>query len=108
MPQHFLLSAARTLSLAKVLRLSDKEAEVVFAAIRWPETQGRPVCPACGSDAVYDCRRPNGAPRWRCKDFSLTSDTLFAFQQADAPALPRRRGDLRQRGEGQERAGAVA
>lgn len=84
--QHFLLSAAaRTLSLAKVLRMSDAEAEAVFAAIRWPATNGRPVCPACECDAVYDCRRPNGAPRWRCKgcrkDFSLTSGTLFAFHK---------------------------
>ena len=84
--QHFLLTAAaRTLSLATVLRLSDTEAETVFAAIRWPETNGRPMCPACECDAVYDCRRPNGAPRWRCKrcrkDFSLTSGTLFAFHK---------------------------
>lgn len=84
--QHFLLTAAaRTLSLATVLRLSDTEAETVFAAIRWPETNGRPVCPACDCDAVYDCRRPSGAPRWRCKgcrkDFSLTSGTLFAFHK---------------------------
>ncbi|NYZ16635.1 IS1595 family transposase [Azospirillum sp. RWY-5-1] len=86
MSQHFLLSAAaRTLSLAKVLRMSQTEAETVFARIRWEETEGRPVCPACGCDAVYDCRRPNGAPRWRCKacrkDFSLTSGTLFAFHK---------------------------
>jgi hypothetical protein len=31
---------------------------------------------------VYECRRPSGAPRWRCKDcgkdFSITSGTLFA------------------------------
>ncbi len=84
--QHFLLSAAaRTLSLATVLRLSDQEAETVFAAIRWPDTNGRPVCPACSCDAVYDCRRPSGPPRWRCKmcrkDFSLTSGTLFAFHK---------------------------
>ncbi len=30
-------------------------------------------------------RRPNGAPRWRCKacrkDFSVTSGTLFAFHK---------------------------
>ena len=36
---------------------------------------------AAGLDA-YDCRRPNGAPRFRCrecaKDFSITSGTLFA------------------------------
>src|SRR5208337_5207307 len=31
---------------------------------------------------AYDCRRPNGAPRFRCKgckkDFSITAGTLFA------------------------------
>lgn len=84
--QHFLLSAAaRTLSLATVLRMSDADAEAVFAAIRWTATDGRPVCPACACDAVYDCRRSNGTPRWRCKacrkDFSLTSGTLFAFHK---------------------------
>ncbi len=84
--QHFLLTAgARTLSLATVLRMSSGEAETVFAAIRWPSTNGRPVCPVCACDAVYDCRRPNGSARWRCKacrkDFSLTSGTLFAFHK---------------------------
>lgn len=82
--QHFLLcSRARTISLPQVLRMTQAEAERAFAAIRWPETDGRPVCPTCGCDSVYDCRRPTGAPRWRCKacgkDFSLTSGTLFAF-----------------------------
>jgi len=84
--QHFLLTAAaRTLSLAQVLRLSETEAETLFAEIRWPETKGRPVCPHCDCGAVYDCRRPTSGPRWRCKacrgDFSLTSGTLFAFHK---------------------------
>lgn len=84
--QHFLLSAAaRTLSLAAVLRMSDREAETVFAAIRWADSDGRPVCPDCGCGSCYDCRRANGALRWRCKvcrrDFSPTSDTLFAFHK---------------------------
>jgi len=86
MSQHFLLSAAaRTLSVGKVARMSEKEAETVFAKIRWADTGGKPVCPHCGSLEAYDCRRPNGAPRWRCKgcrgDFSLTSRTLFAFHK---------------------------
>ena len=84
--QHFLLSAAaRTLSLAKIQRMSDRDAETVFAAIRWPDTNGKPVCPHCKCDVCYDCRRPSSAPRWRCKacrkDFSLTSGTLFAFHK---------------------------
>jgi transposase-like protein len=86
MSQHFLLSAAaRALSVGKVARMSEKDAETTFAAIRWPETDGKPICPHCGSLEAYDCRRPNGAPRWRCKgckaDFSLTSGTLFAFHK---------------------------
>jgi hypothetical protein len=86
MSQHFLLSAAaRMLSVGKVARMSEQDAETTFAAIRWPETGGKPVCPHCGSLEAYDCRRPNGALRWSCKgckgDFSLTSGTLFAFHK---------------------------
>ncbi len=86
MSQHFLLTRqAKTLSLAQVLRMSDAEAEAAFAKVRWPETEGKPVCPACGGLDAYDCRRPNGAPRFRCracrKDFSITSGTLFASQK---------------------------
>ena len=83
MPQHFLLSkAAKTLSLAQVIRLTDAEAEATFRKVRWPDTDGAPVCPHCGGVDAYDCRRPNGAPRFECKacgkDFSITSGTLFA------------------------------
>jgi transposase-like protein len=81
--QHFLLSsAAKTLSLAQVFRMTDAQAEEVFRKVRWAETNGQPVCPSCGGVDAYDCRRPNGASRFRCracqKDFSITSGTLFA------------------------------
>jgi transposase-like protein len=83
MSQHFLLSsAAKTLSLALVFRMSDEVAEETFRRVRWAETNGAPVCPHCGGLAAYDCRRPNGASRFQCrackKDFSITSGTLFA------------------------------
>ena len=83
MAQHFLLSRpAKSLSLAQVFRMSDAEAEAIFAKVRWPETSGAPVCPSCGGLNAYDCRRPNRAPRFRCRackvDFSITSGTLFA------------------------------
>ncbi len=86
MAQHFLLtSAARTLSLASVMRMSDEEAEKVFIRLRWAESDGNAYCPHCGCTIVYSCRRPDGAPRWRCKacrkDFSVTSGTLFAFHK---------------------------
>ncbi len=83
MAQHFLLSsAAKTLTLAQVFRMSDAEAEGMFRRVRWADTDGQPVCTDCGGLDAYDCRRPNGAPRYRCrackKDFSITSGTLFA------------------------------
>src|SRR6201985_143325 len=86
MAQHFLLSvAARSLSPAKVARMSDQGAENVFLRLRWPETDGKPVCPNCGCQVCYDCRRPAGQARWRCKacgaDFSVTSGTLFAWHK---------------------------
>ena len=47
MAQHFLLSAqARTLSLAKVMRLSDQEAYQAFARIRWAQNDGQPCMAA--------------------------------------------------------------
>jgi transposase-like protein len=81
--QHFLLSpAAKTLSLAQVFRMSDAEAEAIFCRVRWFATDGKPVCPHCGGLDAYDCRRPSGAPRFRCrackKDFTVTAGTLFA------------------------------
>ena len=84
MSQHFLLSAkARTLSLATVLRMSDLEAETVFRSVRWED--GKAVCVHCACQTVYECRRPSGALRFRCKacrkDFSITSGTLFAHHK---------------------------
>ena len=86
MASHFLLSAkARSLSLASVLRMTDAQAERTFAGVRWPETDGKAVCPHCGCPTCYEARRPSGALRFRCKacrkDFSLTSGTLFAFHK---------------------------
>ena len=79
MAQHFLLSpAAKTLSLAKVLRMSDEQAAEAFRAIRWHETDGKPVCPECGGMDHYDLK---SRPGWKCKDcakqFSMTSGTVF-------------------------------
>src|SRR5438105_2526251 len=81
--QHFLLSkTAKTLSLAQVFGMSEPEAEAMFKRLRWQETDGAPVCPHCGGLDAYECRRPTGGLRFRCKacgkDFSITSGTLFA------------------------------
>ena len=83
MSQHFLLSAqARTLSLVKVMRLSDAEAFETFKKIRWAGNDGEPVCPRCGCVAVYGYK----ARRiFKCKgcgaQFSVTTDTIFASRK---------------------------
>jgi transposase-like protein len=86
MAQHFLLSAAaRSLSCAKIMRMSNRGVENVFLRLRWPETDGKPVCPRCSCTVCYACRRSTDQPRWRCKacghDFSITSGTLFAWRK---------------------------
>ena len=83
MTQHFLLSAkARTLSLARVMRLSDEEAYQTFKAIRWAENGGEPYCPRCGCAAVYEYRSRR---IFKCKgcnaQFSVTTATIFASRK---------------------------
>src|SRR5689334_1149609 len=85
MAQHFLLSsAARTLTLASVVRMSDEEAERVFIRLRWQDNDGQTYCPKCGCTTVWQSRR-KGCLRYQCKacqkDFSLTSGTLFASRK---------------------------
>jgi transposase-like protein len=81
MTQHFLLSsAARTLSGAKVARMTDDEAREAFRLIRWSATNGEPFCPSCGCFAI--CSYNKFRPIFKCKNceyqFSVTSGTIFA------------------------------
>jgi transposase-like protein len=79
MAQHFLLSpAAKTLSLAKVLRMSEEEAHASFRVIRWADTDGEPVCPSCGCYESYDLKTRQVYKCKGCgKQYSITSDTIF-------------------------------
>src|SRR5579862_3436577 len=83
MAQHFLLSsAARSLSLATVARMSDEEAWNAFRLIRWSDTQGEPFCPRCGclDNYAYKTRKV-----FRCQgcshQFTVTSGTIFASRK---------------------------
>jgi transposase-like protein len=83
--QHFLLSAqARTLSLAKVLRLTGDEAFETFKSLRWGDNAGEPVCPRCGCVTIY---KLNDNRRFKCAGclhkFSVTSGTIFASRKMD-------------------------
>ncbi len=65
--------------------MSETEVDTVFLRLRWPETDGKPICPGCGCVICYACPRSSGQRRWRCKacraDFSITSGTLFAWHK---------------------------
>ncbi|MDO8296059.1 MAG: IS1595 family transposase [Caulobacter sp.] len=83
MSQHFLLSAsARTLSLARVMRMSDDEAFETFATLRWADTDGEPMCGKCGCTEVYKFRARHLFKCSACVvQFTVTSGTIFASRK---------------------------
>lgn len=83
MAQHFLLSAAaRTLSLKTIFSQGEDAAYRRFCRLRWPETNGAPVCPDCGCIEAYILASRR---RFKCaacsRQFSVTSGTLFASRK---------------------------
>ena len=83
--QHFLLSAAaRTLSLAKVMRMTEDQAFDAFRSIRWADTEGDAVCGKCG---CFECYTFKARRIFKCKaclsQFSVTSGTIFASRKMD-------------------------
>ena len=48
-----------SLSFTKVMRLFNAGVRDVFLRLRWPETNGKPVCPDVGCTICYACRRPS-------------------------------------------------
>ena len=85
MAQHFLLSAAaRSLSLAKVMRMTEDQAFDAFRSIRWADTEGDAVCGKCG---CFECYTFKARRIFKCKacgsQFSVTSGTIFASRKMD-------------------------
>jgi transposase-like protein len=78
--QHFLKSsAARSLSLGAIMRMSAEEAFATFQQIRFAANAGAPFCPRCGTLHCYSLAE---IPiRWKCSEckykFSVTSGTIF-------------------------------
>lgn len=83
MAQHFLLSAAaRTLSLKAIFSEGEEAAYRRFRKLRWPETNGGPICPVCGCIEAYGL---SSRRRFKCaachRQFSVTSGTIFASRK---------------------------
>jgi transposase-like protein len=83
MAQHFLLSAAaRTTSLREVYAGGEEKAWELFKLMRWPQTDGQPVCPRCGSLDSYTIKSRRKHECKACKHhFSATSGTILASRK---------------------------
>lgn len=83
MAQHFLLSAeSRTLSLKEIYKDGEEKAYKAFKRLRWPETEGEPVCPKCGCLDHYDIPTRRKFKCAACHaQFSVTSGTMFASRK---------------------------
>lgn len=81
--QHFLLSAkARTISLKQVYTMGEDKAYAMFCDLRWPETEGGPVCPRCGCCDAYSIPTRRKFQCKACKhQYSVSSGTLFASRK---------------------------
>lgn len=91
MAQHFLLSAqARDLSLMKLFNMDEDEAFENFKTVRWSDTHGEPVCPACGNCNEHYFLKTR--KQFRCKEcnhtFSVTSGTIFASHKKPLTPKP--------------------
>ena len=82
--QHYLLkSESKTLSLLDIAQMSDEDVFKTFKAMRWKSTNGKPVCPHCGSEGYHYYL--SNYKRWKCcecrKQFTLTSGTIFSYHK---------------------------
>lgn len=82
MAQHYLLSSqAKTISIRKVMSLTDKQAFSLLCELRWG-SESLVVCPKCGCQ--HQAYFIESRKQWRCKvkgcrhTFSVTSGTIFA------------------------------
>ncbi|WP_131803300.1 IS1595 family transposase [Mesorhizobium sp. LCM 4576] len=78
--QHFLLSPeCRTLTVMDLAKVREETALGWFRKMRWPETDGEPYCPKCGTLRCHTMNRG----RFKCSDkackavFTVTSGTVF-------------------------------
>lgn len=83
MATHFLLTAkARSISLREVYCMGEDKAWGLFKQMRWPETDGKPVCPKCNHTEAYEITTRR---KHKCKacshQFSATSGTILASRK---------------------------
>lgn len=78
MSAHFLLTpAARGFDLMEIATMNETELRMFFQRVRWPTSNGAPICPRCNMPSTG----PDGRGRYHCKSclyrFTLTSNTAL-------------------------------
>lgn len=80
----------RTFTLDDLYAMTEEDFEILFRRMRWPETNGEPVCPKkeCGSLKHWWLKNQR---RWKCKDchkqFSITSGSGFHHTKLPLPTI---------------------
>lgn len=70
MAQHFRLSAAsKSLKLKDIYQAGEDAAYAKFCELRWPETDGAPICPRRVCPEVYSIRLRRTPSRLRQTDW---------------------------------------
>src|SRR5258708_3969210 len=76
------LAEARMLTPEAIVNMTNEEANNTFKKLRWPDTDGKPVCPRCHSTEVYTLKTRCIFKCKACtKHFSMTSETIFASRK---------------------------
>ncbi|WVX47849.1 hypothetical protein ROLI_009220 [Roseobacter fucihabitans] len=71
------------------MRMSEDKARTAFRQIRWTETEGEPICPACCCVDHYDLKARQVYKCRSCaKQFSITSGTIFASRKLQVRDIP--------------------
>jgi hypothetical protein len=77
--QHFLLSPeCRTLTVMGLAKLREATAYGWFKRMRWPETDGEPHCPKCGTLRCYAMSRG----RFKCSDKACKAHIINFLSKA--------------------------
>ena len=72
------------MNLRAIYKAGEDAAYKTFCEMRWPDTDGAPICPRCASDEAYNITTRR---KFKCKNchhqFSVTSGTIFASRKMD-------------------------
>jgi transposase-like protein len=77
--------------------MNEAEAYAQFLLVRWPETNGTPVCPRCGCREHYNHKTRKLFQCKACKrQYSATSGTMFQSRKLSYFALMAALADVRE------------